>query len=310
MRLIFFGNPKFAVPSLEKLASSSHDVACVVTSPERPSGRGRKLRAPEVKKAAERLGLPVLQVQDLEDASFMGRMVQFAVSLFVVVAFRILPARLFEIPALGAVNLHASLLPCYRGAAPINRALMAGETLTGVTTFQIRRSVDTGDILLQREEPIRPDDTFDSLHDRLSVLGAQVLLETVDGIEKGTLRPVAQDPAFASKAPKLEPGEGEIDWSEPAEVISNRIRGLSSVPGAFTHRDGRKLKILLSEPIEASQAGLRPGQVVRGSGTDGFVVACGTGLLRILELQPAGKRRMRAEDYLRGYPPVQGEMLG
>jgi methionyl-tRNA formyltransferase len=310
MRLIFFGNPEFAVPSLKKLASSSHDVVCAVTSPERPSGRGRKLKAPEVKTAAEQLGLPVVQVQDLKDASFLEKIARFAVSLFVVVAFRILPVRLFEIPPLGAVNLHASILPKYRGAAPINRAIMAGETLTGVTTFQIRKRVDTGDVLLQHEEPISPDDNFDSLHDRLSLLGADVLLETVDGLEKRTLKPITQDPALASKAPKLQPGEGEIDWSRPAEVINNRIRGLSSTPGAFTYRNGGKLKIFLSKPIEASRPGLEPGEVVPGSGLDGLVVAGGTGWLRILELQPAGKKRMTADDYLRGYPLVEGEVLG
>lgn len=310
MRLIFFGNPNFAVPCLEVLASSSHEIACVVTSLDRPSGRGRKLRAPDVKITAERLGLPVLQVQDLRDGSFLEKIAQYAAALFAVVAFRILPVELFGIPPFGAINLHASLLPRYRGAAPINRAIMAGETVTGVTTFQIRKKVDTGDVLLQREEAISPNDTFDSLHDRLSLLGADVLLETIDGLEKGTLKPVVQDPAAASKAPKLQPDEGEIDWSEPAEAINNRIRGLSSTPGAFTYRDGDKLKIYVSEPIEASREGFAPGEVIPANGADGLVVAGGSGWLRVLELQPAGKKRMKAEDYLRGYPLAEGEVLG
>jgi len=309
MRLIFFGNPKFAVPALEKLASS-HETACVVTSPDRPSGRGRKLRAPEIKTAAERIGLPVLQVEDLRDSSFLQKITQYAAALFAVVAFRILPVELFGIPPLGAINLHASLLPKYRGAAPINRAIMAGETVTGVTTFQIRKKVDTGDILLQREVAISPGDTFDSLHDRLSLLGADILLETIDGLERGALKPVAQDPASASKAPKLRPDEGQIDWSESAVVINNHIRGLSSTPGAFTFRDGGKVKIYSSEPIEASRPGLKPGEVVLGDGVEGLVVAGGAGWLRVLEVQPAGKKRMKAEDYLRGYPLAEGDVLG
>ena len=310
MRLIFFGNPKFAVPSLKRLASSSHEIVSVVTSPDRPSGRGRKLRAPDVKVAAKQLGLPVLQVEYLKDTSFLEKIAELAAALFVVVAFRILPSELFGISPLGAINLHASLLPKYRGAAPINRAIMAGETVTGVTTFQIKKKVDTGNILLQRGEMISPDDSFDSLHDRLSHLGAELLLESIDGLENGTLKPVAQDPALATKAPKLQPGEGEIDWSKPAVVINNLIRGLCSVPGAFTYRSGNKLKIYRSEPIETQRPGYKPGQVVFDDDISGFVVASGEGWLRLLDLQPAGKMRMKAEDYLRGYPFAMGETLG
>jgi methionyl-tRNA formyltransferase len=163
---------------------------------------------------------------------------------------------------------------------------------------------------MQREEAISRDDTFDSLHDRLSLLGADVLLETIDGLDKGTLSPVPQNPALVSKAPKLQPGDGEIDWSQPAGAIHNHIRGLSSTPGAFTFRDGAKLKIFESMPIEPSLPGFSPGEPVIGEGIEGLVIAGATGWLRVLELQPAGKRRMKAEDYLRGYPLAEGEMWG
>lgn len=310
MRLIFFGNPKFAVPGLQKLASSSHEIACVVTSPDRPSGRGRKLREPEVKTAVAKLDLPVLQVEDLKDSTFLEKLGQFAAALFVVVAFRILPVELFSIPHHGAINLHASLLPRYRGAAPINRAIMAGETVTGVTTFQIKKKVDTGNILLQREEAILPDDTYDSLYDRLSMVGADLLLETIDKLERDELDPITQDPSLATKAPKIHPSDGEIDWSQPAATVNNLIRGLCSTPGAFTYRSGSKLKILAAEPIEESRAGLGVGEVVAEDGCDELVVASGSGWLRIHELQPAGKKRMKARDYLRGNPIARGEVLG
>ncbi|MBU1318886.1 MAG: methionyl-tRNA formyltransferase [candidate division Zixibacteria bacterium] len=310
MRLIFFGNPKFALPSLQRLASSPHEIMCVVTSPNRAAGRGRKLHVPEVKIAAEQYGLPVLQVEDLTDSSFLEKLAQLAAALFVVVAFRILPPELLAIPALGAINLHASLLPKYRGAAPINHAIMAGETETGVTTFQIKQKVDTGGILVQRKERILPDDTYDSLYDRLSLLGADVLLETVNGLEKGILEPAEQNPALASKAPKIKPEQGEIDWSQSAESINNRIRGFCSKPGAYTFRNGSKLKILRSEVLHAAKNSPEDGSLVMESGVDGLVVATGDGWLRLHEVQPAGKKRMKAEDYLRGYPPVSGEALG
>lgn len=310
MRLIFFGNPKFALPSLNKLASSSHEIACVVTSPDRPSGRGRKLRPPEVAVKAKELGLPLVQVEKLKDKDFLEKISSFAAALFVVVAFRILPPQLFEIPPHGAINLHASLLPKYRGAAPINWAIMRGEKATGVTTFQIKKRVDTGDVLLQKEVPIHLDDDYDSLYERLSQTGADLLVETVDRIERGDIEPVSQDPSEATSAPKLTPEHGEIDWSRPAAEIRDQIRGLSSKPGAYTFRDGDKLKIYRSEPVEAAKPGYTPGRIVDNSATNGLVVAAGDVWLKLLEVQPAGKQRMKADDYLRGNPPKSGEVLG
>lgn len=310
MRLIFFGNPKFALPSLKRLVSSSHDIMCVVTSPNKAAGRGRKLHVPEVKTAAERYGMPVLQVEDLTDSSFLEKLAQLAAALFVVVAFRILPPEVYMIPEYGAINLHASLLPRYRGAAPINHAIMAGETETGVTTFQIKKKVDTGAMLMQRKEKILPDDTYDSLHDRLSLLGADVLLETVNGIERGILEPIDQDASLASKAPKIKPEQGEIDWSKSAVAINNLVRGFCSKPGAYTFRNGKKLKIFRSEVLNAGKNTFEPGRLVELSDVNGLLVATGDGLLRLHEVQPPGKKRMKAEDYLRGYPSESGEKLG
>jgi len=308
MRLIFFGNPKFAIPSLSKLASSSHEIACVVTSPDRPSGRGQKLRPPEVAVKARELGLPLIQVEKLKDKDFLEKISSFAAALFVVVAFRILPPQLFEIPPHGTINLHAALLPKFRGAAPINWAIMRGERVTGVTTFQIKKRVDTGDLLLQKEEQIHPDDDYDSLYERLSQTGADLLLETVNLIERGEITPVSQDPSQITSAPKLTPEHGEIDWSRSAEEIHNQIRGLSSKPGAYTFRDGVKLKIYKSELIDPTEPGVTPGTIVDSE--KGLVVATGNTWLKLLEVQPAGKKRMKADDYLRGYPPESGEALG
>jgi len=310
MRLIFFGNPKFALPSLERIASSSHEIACVVTSLDRPAGRGRKLHVPEVKAVTQNLGLPLLQVDDLKAPGFLQKVAGFAAALFIVVAFRILPPELFSIPKMGAVNLHASLLPMYRGAAPINRAIMAGETVTGVTTFQIKKKVDTGDMLLQREEQISQDDTFDSLHDKLSLLGADVLLETIDRLESGDIQPVPQDQSRSSKAPKLKPEDGEIDWSRNAVDIRNHIRGLCSSPGAYTMRSGSKLKVFSAEAVGAGNEVSKPGEVHTGELNRSFIVATGDQSLQLLEVQPAGKKRMTAEAYLRGYPLKTGEVLG
>jgi len=310
VRLIFFGNPKFAVPSLRELSSSRHEIAAVVTSTDKPSGRGRKLRQPEVKIEADRLGIPVLQVEDLRGKDFLDKIAAFAAALFVVVAFRILPPQLFEIPPQGAINLHASLLPKYRGAAPINRAIVAGETETGLTTFQIKKRVDTGDVLMQDKIPIHPDDNYDSLSERMSDVGARLLVATVDGLESGTLSPIAQDPAKASPAPKIKPEEGEIDWSRSAAEVRNQIRGFTSKPGAYTFLEGGKLKVFSVQHADIDSASDHPGEIVRVSPRDGIFIVTGDGVLEIVELQPSGKKRMKTLDYLRGHSLTEGTVLG
>ncbi len=237
------GTPDFAIPSLKRLIQSRHAVVGVVTIPDKPKGRGRRLSASPVKIFALEHDLKVLTPERLEDESFVDALKELSPDLIVVVAFRILPEVIFSLPPLGTINLHASLLPKYRGAAPINWAIMNGETKTGLTTFYIKKKVDTGDIILQREIEIYPEENFGQLHDRMAELGAEVLLQTVDLIEKGEAKAFRQDEALATPAPKITPEHCQIDWSREAVQIKNQIRGLAPSPGAFTQFRGKILKI-------------------------------------------------------------------
>ncbi len=257
-----------------------------------------------------RLGIPVIQAEDLKGKDFLDKVAAFAAALFVVVAFRILPPQLFEIPPHGAINLHASLLPRYRGAAPINRAIAAGETETGVTTFQIRKRVDTGDVLMQERVPIDPDDDYDSLSEKLGIVGADLLVRTVEGLEAGSLKPLPQDASQASPAPKIAPDEGRIDWAMTATEIRNHIRAFASKPGAFTALGGEKLKIFRARIADFVETSAIPGEIVLVSPKDGLFVGTGDGVLEITELQPAGKKRMSSQDYLRGNTVSKGTVLG
>ena len=309
-RIVFMGTPDFAVPSLDALVAAGLAPVAVVTVPDKPAGRGQKVRASAVKEAAERHGLPVLQPASLRDAAADLR--ALAPDVFVVVAFRILPPEVFEIPALGAFNLHGSLLPAYRGAAPITRALMDGVTETGVTTFFLQRTVDTGAILLQRRIAVGPDDTAGVVHDRLAALGADAVVETVRQIAAGTARPQPQDDALASAAPKIFRDDARIDWSRPAPAVHNHVRALSPSPGAWTEwrpagaEAAETLKVLLTSPTDlpadvedpARGADRQPGTVSVADGR--LVVACGEGAVEVLEVQRQGKRRMDAADFLNG----------
>jgi len=300
MRLIFMGTPEFAVCSLELLHSSRHEIQAIVTSPDKPRGRGRKVSPTAVKQKALELGLPVLQPENLKDDEFIMKLKQANPDLIAVVAFRILPEVVYDLPRYGSINLHASLLPEYRGAAPINWALINGDTKTGLTTFFLNKKVDTGDILLQREIEITPDDDFGSLHDKLMTEGAELLLETIDGIEDGSLKPRPQSQTIASKAPKLTAETGLIDWNRPAEDINNLIRGLSPHPGAFTFSDSKKIIILKAE-VTDKKADCVPGSVMESNPKKGFTVACGQNTLFIKSLKPQGKKIMGSAEYVRGY---------
>ncbi len=303
------GTPEFALPSLKALLNSRHQVVAVVTVPDKPAGRGKKLRPPAVKQVAEDAGLPVLQPTLLSEEKFVRQLGSFHANLFVVVAFRILPPKVFTIPPLGTINLHASLLPKYRGAAPINWAIMNGEPYTGVTTFFIEEKVDTGQILLQRRTPIAAEMTAGELHDELALVGAEVLLETIDGIDQGTLRPVAQDGEVTS-APKLTPELEQIDWSQTATVIHNRIRGLSPIPGCHTYLGGKRLKVLRSKVIsDAASGGVIAGEIIAVDKSGLLEVQTGTGSIALLELQPEGKRAMLVAEFLRGYPVKVGDVF-
>ena len=310
MKIVFMGTPDFAIPSLKLLLQSQHRVVAVVTATDKPAGRGKRLRASPVKLFAQEAGLPVLQPEKLKNPDFLQQLSAFRADLFVVVAFRILPAVVFEMPAGGTINLHASLLPKYRGAAPINWALIKGETETGVTTFFIEEKVDTGQILLQRKVSIPEDMTAGELHDLLSHIGAEVLLETVNGIEAGTLKAVPQV-GEVTPAPKLTKELGLIDWSQSARTIHNLVRGLSPIPGSYTFFNGKMIKIIKSKVSDEKQSGgLAPGTVVQAGKNGPLDVQTGQGVLSLLEIQPANKRVMTTAEFIRGYRIEPGDRFG
>ena len=303
------GNPYFAVPALEKLLSSNHEVAAVVTSPDKPQGRGKKLCSPAVAEYARSRNLNLIQQDNLSDPNFLNLIKSLAVAVFIVVAFRILPEALFSIPQFGAVNLHASLLPRYRGAAPIQWALINGESKTGLTTFIIQKRVDTGGILLQEEVAIDPDDTADDLSGRMSQAGAELLVKTLDLLESGEYTPLPQDKSLATRAPKIMPSDGQIDWTRPAGQIVNLIRGLSSRPGAYTTFEGKKLKIYRAQLCDEASPKAQPGEIIQADNNCGLIVQTGDGAIHIREVQLEGKKRLPCCDYLRGCPMKAGQRL-
>jgi methionyl-tRNA formyltransferase len=310
MRLAFMGTPDFAVPSFWALAKSRHSIVAVVTGPDRPSGRGLKVRPSAIKRCALEQGIPFLQPVKLDDAHFVRELGDFQADLFVVVAFRILPPEIFKTPSKGAINLHASLLPKYRGAAPINWAIINGETETGITTFFIEERVDTGEMILQNRVSIGAEETAGELHDKLANAGAALLAETVDAIENGTARSVMQT-GEVTKAPKISKHLAKIAWDKSTTQIHNLVRGLSPVPGAFTRRGDKILKVYRTASTDSDRFTAEPGSILRVDRKEGLVdVATGSGTLRLLELQQEGKRRMGISEYLKGYPFELGDKLG
>jgi len=306
MRIIFMGTPEFAVPSLERLCEAGYAPVAVVTGPDRRSGRGRHPRPTAVKVAAGRLGIDhLLQPESVRDPEFAEAIRGLDPDLIIVVAFRILPPEVFNAARLGAFNLHGSLLPRYRGAAPIHRAVMAGETETGVTTFFLKERVDTGNVILKRSMPVGPEETTGEVHDRMMVLGAEAVLDTVRLIESGTVQTTPQDESLATPAPKVFRDEGRVDWTADAARVHNHIRGLSPVPGAWTTWGEAELRLLRSRPAGGEGA---PGEVLRADTS--LVVACGSGAVEILTLQAEGRRVMAADEYLRGSNLSRGSMLG
>jgi methionyl-tRNA formyltransferase len=301
------GTPDFAVPSLEALLAAGHTVAAVVTGADKPRGRGQRLTPTPVKEAALRHSLPVLQPISVKDPAFSSALRDLAPELAVVVAFRILPRDVFTIPSRGTFNLHASLLPRYRGAAPINWALMNGDTETGVTTFFLEDAVDTGNMLLQETVPIGPEDDAGSIHDRLSVVGARLVVDTVQRIEAGTIVPSPQNNSIASPAPKIFRDQCRISWTNPAGSIHNFIRGLSPYPAAWTMHGDRLLKIFKTRVV--SQPAHAPAGTLTVCGKS-LSVSTADSHLEILELQQEGHKRMGVEEFLRGYKVESGEKLG
>ena len=308
MKIIFMGTPEFAVPSLIKLTENNYKPVAVVTGLDKKQGRGQKLISTPVKIIAEKLNIPLIQPLNLKDPAFLKQIKSIDADLACVVAFRILPEELLTIPKMGTINLHGSLLPFYRGAAPIQRAIMAGEKETGVTTFFIKKTVDTGNILLQDSLKIDANEDFGSVHDRLSELGGDLLLETVKGVNSGNIEERKQDDSLATKAPKINASDLNINWSNSAKSIHDQVRGLSPFPGLSTKLMNKKIKIFKSEVEEEIPAKFSPGEVTSVE-KDYFTVATGKGGLRILELQREGKNRIKCADFLRGMDVSVGEKL-
>jgi methionyl-tRNA formyltransferase len=310
MKLVFCGTPQFAVPSLERLVSTGHDVQLVVTQPDRPQGRGMELATSAVKHSATRLGLSVTQPERIRNNQEF-RMLLEAIqpnSIIVVAYGRIIPAWMLHLPPDGNINVHASLLPKYRGAAPIQWAIANGETVTGVTTMKIDEGLDTGDILLQREMAIRPDETAVTLAPRLAELGADLLVETLEQLQTGTLHPIPQNDSLATLAPILKKEDGLMDFNRSAQEIHNRLRGFQPWPGAYTRFRGKNLKIVEARVAEGGVQ-LAPGEL-HPSGNSVYLGCGGATALELLQVQPEGKKAMPARDFLSGYHPAKGERLG
>ncbi len=303
------GTPEFAIPSLEVLLRNGYEICAVVTAPDEPKGRGYKLSPPPVKVFALQNNLKVLQPESLKDLSFVNELKSLSPDLIVVVAFRILPKEVFSIPPLGTVNVHASLLPKYRGAAPINWAIINGEKETGVTTFFIDERVDAGNIILQKKVEIGQDETAGDLHDKLAKLGAEALLETVKLIQAGKVQTIKQDESLATPAPKIRKEMCQIDWNKmKAEQVHNFVRGLSPNPGAFTFLNGKILKIYRTKLSETTSqiVGLKPGQVVV-DGDSIYAVCSDLKQVQIIEVQIEGRKKLKSDEFLRGYRLKTGD---
>jgi methionyl-tRNA formyltransferase len=303
-RIIFLGTPEFAVASLRALVENGFPVVAVVTAPDKPAGRGLRLSESAVKQYAIQKNIPVLLPEKLKDPEFLDQLKSFQADIQVVVAFRMLPEIVWAMPTLGTINLHGSLLPQYRGAAPINRAIMNGETKTGVTTFKLQQEIDTGNILLMEEIPIGPDETAGELHDRMKEIGASLVVQTIHELADGTLQEkpqVSPDKADLKMAPKIFTADCEIIWNQPVIEIHNQIRGLSPFPGAFTSFKGKTLKIFRSRP-EKTNLDLEPG-AIETDGKTWFRFSASDGYIYVEEMQLEGRKRLQIEEFLRGYRP-------
>ncbi|MDY0268669.1 MAG: methionyl-tRNA formyltransferase [Trichloromonas sp.] len=307
IRTVFMGTPEFALATLQGLLDFGLDLRAVYTQPDRPKGRGNQLTPPPVKELALKHGISVHQPLKLRDPAVVEELRAIAPDLIVVVAYgQILPKSVLEIPQYGCINVHASLLPRYRGAAPINKAIIDGETETGVTTMYMDVGLDTGDMLIKRVTPIGPLETAGEVHDRLALLGREAMEETLRRLCAGTLTAEKQEDALSNYAPMLKKEDGLIDWERTAAQIHNQVRGLDPWPGAYTQLRGEVLKIARTAPEAGSGA---PGTVLAADAA-GVRIACGEGVLRVGELQLPGKKRLAAGDFLRGCPLSPGTRLG
>lgn len=310
LRIVFMGTPEFAVPSLKALVEGGYNVVAVVTTPDKPAGRGRQLHESDVKIAARELGLPILQPEKLRDEEFVAAMEALKPDLGIVIAFRMLPEVIWAMPRLGTFNLHASLLPEYRGAAPINWAIINGEKETGVTTFLLNHEIDKGAIIGQLREEIMPEDTIGTLYDRLMNKGVGLVLETVEKLAAGDIKPIEQqhiDESTLKPAPKIFKEDCLVDWSKSGRRIVDFVRGLSPYPAAWSRlvRDGEELTVKIFRTSFQEAAHGEPIGTIRTDWREELEVACSDGWIRIHELQVAGKRRMTTHDLLLGFRQIE-----
>lgn len=311
MKIVFFGTPEFGVESLDRLIKAGKDIAAVVTAPDKVGGRGHKLIESDVKKYAMQAGLKILQPANLKSEEFLSELREINADLFIVIAFRMLPQSVWQMPPLGTFNLHASLLPAYRGAAPINWAVINGEKETGVTTFFLKHEIDTGDIIEQRKVEIMPGDNVGDVYDKLMRLGAEMVVETVDRIETGEVKTMPQPEGNYKMAPKIFKTTCQIRWEASNSDIHNLVRGLSPYPGAWTmFSDARSPEKLTELKIFETVISDYPEHIVGKAGRVGMhdnrlFVKTGDGFIEIKSLQPSGKKRMTAEEFIRGYKPIE-----
>jgi methionyl-tRNA formyltransferase len=306
--IIFMGTPEFAVPSLKALHKNDQNIALVVTQPDRPKGRGRKLTSSPVKKTAMNLGYSVIQPSSVRTAEFMSCIEKYTPDIIVVVAFgHIIPKNILAIPKIATINIHASLLPKYRGPAPIQWAIINEEKKTGVTTMLMDEGLDTGDILLSSELEIAFGDTSDTLHDRLADLGANLLIQTLNAFETGDINPISQDHSQATYAPMLKKNDGRMNWERPANALEAFIRGMTPWPGAFTFHEKKRLKIFRAKTI-VMDTKASPGTVIKGFPEE-LWISTGKGVLSIMELQSESGKRLLIKDFLRGYKLPPGTHL-
>lgn len=307
MRILFMGTPEFAQVSLKALVENSRDVVCVITQPDKPKGRGYEMAMPEVKVYALEHNIPVYQPETLKDNAILPLLEEYRPDVIIVVAYgKILPEYILNFPKYGCINIHGSLLPLYRGAAPIQRAVIDGQKVSGVTSMYMEKGLDTGDMLIKRELPIGPETTAGEYHDALALLGGEVLLETLDALSENKLSPEKQNDSLSTYASQLSKAEGEIDWNNTQEQIYNKVRGLNPWPKAFSFIGGKRFVIDFVYKMEQSG---KPGEVICAD-ANGIQVACGEGSVLIKELKVEGKKKMTAEEYLRGHKIEKGTLLG
>lgn len=311
MRVIFMGTPDFSVETLEALIRAGHDVCLAVTQPDKPKGRGKEMQFPPVKETALKHGIPVYQPRRIREPECVEELRKYNADVMVVIAFgQILPKEILEMTPYGCINVHASLLPKYRGAAPIQWSIINGESVTGVTTMQMDEGLDTGDMILKKEVPIAEDETGESLHDKLARAGAELCVETLKALEDHTAVFEKQGESPTAYAKMLTKEMGDIDWSRPAVQIERLVRGLNSWPSAYTHWNGKVMKIWKAKAEETGQdTSVQPGTVTEVA-KDYFTVSTGDGVLRVYEVQIPGKKRMETGAFLRGYAMEPGTVLG